>query len=142
MAKTRRVPSTSTLRRSNSKKTRNNGQWTEARFNSFVASALRAASRRWPPKWEVLKQSLVGIRLNKATKREGKHYRCQICTGIFPSSQVQVDHIKPIGDWSDWNKVVNALFCEADNLQAVCKPCHLEKTKKEKAKLHENKKDN
>lgn len=114
----------------------NNGQWTEGRFNSFVKSALRSASRRWPPKYETLAAAYVGKQVNPKTKREGKHYRCASCGGHFPSSTVQVDHIKPVVDpelgFTSWDDVINSMFCEKDNLQVLCKPCHAEKTKLEK----------
>jgi 5-methylcytosine-specific restriction endonuclease McrA len=46
-----------------------------------------------------------------------------------------VDHIRPAGTlkaYSDLPNFVETLFCEEDNLQIMCKPCHLEKTKAEK----------
>lgn len=113
-------------------KVRNNGRWTEARFRSFITSVLRSGSRRWPPKWDVLAEAFVGKWKSKKSGRDAKHYKCAMCEESFPSTQVQVDHIKPIGSWDDWNYVVEALFCEADNLQVLCKPCHKKKTNKEK----------
>lgn len=118
-------------------RTRNNGQWTEGRFRSFVTSALRAAWRRWPPKWLVLQKSLVGRRKNKRTGREAKHYRCAICDGAFPQTQIQIDHITPIGSKDSWDLFIEALFCEKENLQAVCKECHKIKTRVERQALKE-----
>ena len=109
-------------------KTRNNGQWTDSRFNAFVKSALRAAMRRWPPKWDCLKDAFVGLKVNVKTKREGKHYRCAKCQGEFSSTQVQVDHIIPIGFEKTWDEVVAAMFCEKQNLQVLCLECHKKKT--------------
>jgi 5-methylcytosine-specific restriction endonuclease McrA len=47
-----------------------------------------------------------------------------------------VDHIKPVVDpikgFQSWDIFIDRLFCEASNLQAICKPCHLLKTNKEK----------
>jgi len=37
---------------------RNNGEWTEGRYRSFITSTLRGGMRRWPPKW-VAYHSLV-----------------------------------------------------------------------------------
>ena len=34
-------------------KTRNNGRWTEARFRSFIVSALRQAHAKWGVKHDV-----------------------------------------------------------------------------------------
>jgi len=112
----------------------NDGQWTEARFNSFVTSILRSGSRRWGPKYTTLHSAKVGKQLNKLTGRIAEHYQCMACKQLFPASQIQVDHIKPIGYNKSWDEFINNLFCEADNLQVLCKPCHKIKTNKEKAK--------
>lgn len=113
-------------------KTRNSGQWTESRFNSFVMSALRAGYRRWPPKFEILKAAFVGVQENVLTKRQAKHYLCAECKKPHASTSVQVDHIVPIGFEKSWDETVEGLFCEKDNLQVLCKDCHSIKTKKER----------
>ena len=38
-------------------KPRNGGSWTEARFNSFIVSALRKATQRWGPKNVCIKKA-------------------------------------------------------------------------------------
>lgn len=115
---------------------RNNGNWTEARFNSFVKSALRAASRRWPPKYECLAGAYVGKQINPKSGRLAKHYHCASCSQSFPAKDVQVDHIAPIIDpykgFTGWDDVVNAMFCEKDNLQVLCTECHKAKTAQER----------
>ena len=123
-------------------KTRNSGQWTESRYVSFITSILRQGSRRWPPKFEVLKEAFAGVQLNKKSKRMGKHYLCASCQKEFPSAQVQVDHITPIGSTDSWDGFIAALFCEKDNLQVLCIPCHAEKTQQEKERAIENRKNN
>jgi len=113
----------------------NGGAWTAARFNSFIKSALRSASRKWPPKYTCLNNSCVGTMENKATGRQAKHYKCASCGGLFPAKSVQVDHIKPvvpIGWDGDWNVVIDNMYCEIDNLQTLCKDCHTDKTKQER----------
>jgi 5-methylcytosine-specific restriction endonuclease McrA len=116
---------------------RNGGNWTEARFNSFVKSALRAASRRWPPKYECLSSAYVGTKLNDKSGRQAKHYKCACCLGSFPAKDVQVDHISPIINpekgFTTWDDVVNAMFCEKENLQILCTSCHAIKTKEERS---------
>jgi len=97
--------------------------------------------RRWPPKWDALKEAFVGVKVNKKTKREGKHYRCAKCQEEFPSTQVQVDHIIPIGFEKTWDEVVEAMFCEKENLQVLCTSCHKIKTQAER-KAHGNQSNN
>lgn len=111
---------------------RNSGKWTPARYRTFIVSALRAASRRWPPKYETLQEAYVGQKINPKTKRESKHYKCKACKKIFPGKEVQVDHIEPVVSTTDgfttWDEFISRLFCEKENLQVLCKPCHDIKT--------------
>ena len=119
-------------------KTRNNGRWTEARFNSFIKSALRGASRRWQPISDCLKE---------ARTRRG-FYQCAGCDQEVPASikpedggkrkkNVHVDHIKPIINpetgFVSWDETIERMFCEPEGLQVLCESCHTEKTNQEKA---------
>lgn len=129
----------------NDKKTRlfNNGEWTEARFNSFIKSALRKASIKWPPKYKCLSEAFTGSQINLKSGRMAKHYKCAKCLGAFPSKDVQVDHIKPIIDptigFTTWDNVINDMFCESDNLQVLCLACHKIKSDTEKSLAKERK---
>jgi 5-methylcytosine-specific restriction endonuclease McrA len=107
---------------------RNGGAWTEGRYKGFITGVLRSGMRRWPPKWECLKSACTGQKVNKKTKRLAKHFRCNECKRDFPQKSVQVDHINPVGSCSTWDEYIERLFCEADNLQVLCKPCHKKKT--------------
>lgn len=109
----------------------NGGAWTKGRWSSFVTSALRAASRRWPPKYECLKAARTEKKINVKTGRLAQHFRCAICEEEFTSKDMQVDHIQPIGRDKTWDEFIDGLFCEIDNLQAVCIGCHKIKSKKE-----------
>lgn len=117
-------------------KTRNGGEWTEARFRSFVVSALRAASRRWPPKYQSLKAAFVGKKVNAKTGKMAMHYKCAECKKHFVAVDVQVDHITPVVDpkkgFISWDVFIDRMFVEIDKLQVLCKPCHKVKTDEEK----------
>ena len=114
----------------------NSGEWTDARFRSFITSALRAASRRWPPKYKSLKEAFVGKKVNAKTGKIAMHYKCVTCDGIFVAADVQVDHIHPVVDpkkgFISWDVYITRMFCEIEGLQVMCKPCHKEKTTQEK----------
>jgi 5-methylcytosine-specific restriction endonuclease McrA len=113
----------------------NGGLWTQARFNSFVKSALRSASQRWPPKYNTLNEACVGTKINIKTGRKAKHYKCNKCLNDFPQKDVEVNHIIPVvltSGFDNWDGVIDRLFCESSNLEVLCKPCHDEVTKIEK----------
>jgi 5-methylcytosine-specific restriction endonuclease McrA len=106
-------------------------QWTKARFNNFIKSALRQAWNKYPVKYEVLKKAYVGKEVNGKTGRLIKHYQCANCKKHFPQKEVQVDHKIDIGGVyteNGWDGVIERMFCSADNLQVLCKKCHKEKT--------------
>ncbi len=116
-------------------KTRNGGKWTEGQFNSFIKSGLRRMSMRWGVKSDVKKAARL------PTKRRNKKGRlvffsnCNLCGSTFPDSLGAVDHIDPVvpvTGFTNWDDVIQRLFCEADGLQVVCPDCHKAKTEEEK----------
>lgn len=112
----------------------NGGEWTQARFNSFVKSALRSASVRWPPRYQVLSEAYVGTRTNPKTNRQAKHYKCAQCLYDFVGKDVQVNHktpVVPLQGFDSWDGVVSRMFCEKSGLEVVCIPCHKDITKLE-----------
>lgn len=120
----------------------NDSEWTASRFRSFVVSALRTATRRWPPKFKALKEAYIGRKVNQKTNKMAMHYACAGCDVHFVAKDVQVDHIFPVVDprtgFVDWETYISRLFCEKENLQVLCKPCHAEKTASEKLQRKEN----
>ena len=116
-------------------KTRNGGQWTEARFTSFVKGALRQATMKWGPKNSVL---------SKARTRRG-FYLCAGCNQEVPATykeerkrvkNIHVDHNPPVIDpelgWQSWDSFIERLFCEEDKLRVLCTACHKKVTDDEK----------
>jgi 5-methylcytosine-specific restriction endonuclease McrA len=91
---------------------------------------LRNAYSRYPVKFQVKK---AAARKKRGSKRF--EYQCKACEKWYPSTQTEVDHIVGAGklsDFSDLPGFVERLFCEADNLQVLCKGCHQEKTNRER----------
>ncbi len=117
-------------------RTRAGGTWTEARYFSFIRSALRLASSKYPVKFQVK----ADARRNKPKGAEGRHhyeFQCKECDGWFPDKEISVDHIQPAGSlkkYDDLPGFVERLFCEADNLQVLCNECHNVKTQAERKK--------
>jgi len=122
-------------------KPRNGGEWTEARFTSFVMSQLRGG--RWPQKYKAIQAAYIDDGINPETGRRCKLHRCEECNDCFPASKMQADHIEPIiplTGFDSWGAVIERLYCEVDGFQAMCKPCHKIKTKEENRIRRENKK--
>lgn len=112
-------------------KTRNNGQWTEARFQSFIKSLLRKGTLRWGPVQSARKGANVS---------RGK-YICAVCSSIVSPTlngkkNVAVDHIIPVvgveEGFTTWDNYIERMFCEEENLQLICSDCHDKKTKAER----------
>ena len=115
------------------RETYNGGLWTQGRFNSFVTSTLRAGARRWQPKYDTLNAAKTEKKINEKTGRIAQHYRCAHCLQEFTSKDMEVDHVQPVVNpltgFESWDVFIDRLFCEQDNLQAICKACHKIKTK-------------
>jgi hypothetical protein len=106
-------------------RTRNGGNWTEARYFSFIRSALRSAFQKWGPKHEA----------KKIAKRGYNQYECAHCGEIYGNKDTEVDHIQPAGSlktYEDLPSFVERMFCEVDGFQVLCKTCHQVKTNEER----------
>lgn len=123
------------MARPSGEKTRCGGQWTEARFNTFIRSLLRSGTRKWGPIQQALKD---------ARTRRG-YYLCAECNEEVTATikdekgkrrkNAIVDHIKPITDpaigFTNWHDYVENMFCEVENLQVLCLACHKKKCQEE-----------
>ena len=122
-------------RRQGPTKTRNAGQWTEARYWSFIRSALRRASVKWPPRNEALR---LARRPTKFPDGRRKYdYKCAICERWWKGKEVQVDHIVECGSLNcaeDLIGFVLRLFCEVCGFRVLCKGCHKNETANQRAK--------
>ena len=68
---------------------------------------------------------------------------CEICNTEFEQRKnlLQVDHIDPVGPFNgDWDEYVRRMFCEFDNLQAICDLCHARKTLSDVASMRTERK--
>ena len=87
-----------------------------------MTNKLRRISYQWPPRKEAIKKARVA---------RGQ-YKCASCEKIFGPKEIQLDHKIPVVDeeigFVDWNTYIERLFCDAENFQVLCKPCHETKT--------------
>ena len=116
-------------------------EWSPARRKAFIVSVLRSGTRRWPPKYETLNDAKTTKHINPKTKRLAQHYRCAACLKEFTATAVEVDHIRPVVNpakgFTSWDDFIDGLFCDKSNLQVLCKPCHVKKSKEERCQKEE-----
>lgn len=130
----KKAPKKKPKRRLDIDRPRNGGEWSEARFVSFVKSALRGA--RWPQKYECIKAAFIGLGINPKTGRTCKLHLCPECKGTFPQNQMHADHITAVigpEGFVSWDLFIARLYCEADGFRALCKACHAKCTNIERA---------
>lgn len=107
-------------------KTRCGGTMTEAQYLAWVRSSLRSRWLRWQPRNDCL---VAARRPYKGSRKQQKwEYQCSICKQWFVMKEMEVDHYPhdagSILSVEDIGPFVGRLYCETDNLRAVCKPCH------------------
>lgn len=93
----------------------------ETKRKQFVTSSLRRASLRWYARSECIKSARV----------ERGLYKCAMCEGLFKQREIDIDHIKPVVSlqgFTTWDDFINRLLCKPEELQAICKVCHLSKS--------------
>lgn len=114
-------------------RTRNNEQWTEARYHGFIRSALRKAWMKWPPNQAAKREARIerGVYLCAGYETDPHPVPASIRAGGKRKNNVFTDHIEPVGKLDSW-QAIERMFCEADNLQVLCKQCHDAKTKGER----------
>ena len=125
-------------------KPRAGGQWTEARYRGFIRSALRQAWTRWQPNHQTKKDARVGYGQYMCAGFETEPHvvGASVVIDGKRKNNIFTDHIEPVGGDGDWNKVIENLFCETDNLQLLCKECHDAKSKHERAEARNLKAQN
>ena len=119
-------------------------EWTTSRFWSFIRGALRAKFRSWPPKYHA--KAFASRAVQDGVYKTGRHagepkyvnyYECAECHQQFRDKDVEVDHIIPAGSLKckeDLPAFVDRMFCSAEHLQVICKPCHKIKTAEDRKK--------
>lgn len=119
-------------------------EWTSGRLRTYITGVLRSGFRKFPAKYETLKEASVGKQINKKTGRVAEHFRCKECNGEFPAKQVNVDHLEPVvcpvEGFINWDVYIKRMFCGKENLQVLCTECHDKKSKKEREVRSVNKK--
>lgn len=114
-------------------------------LSSEIRGALRLIFRRSPHHKAALQKARVEKpRFNRDGSRhkiDSVYYRCSTCLKDFKVTEVEVDHITPIGSAPGsknapadltWDIFIGKIFCDLENLLCVCKPCHKQKTQEDR----------
>lgn len=95
----------------------------------YVYNALRRASLKTSKEvWNARQVALRDARIERGV------YLCAHCNGRFGPKEIDVDHILPViplNGSKSFDEIIPRLFCDSDNLQVLCKPCHKTKSKAE-----------
>lgn len=118
------------------------------REKGLLKGAMRRLFGRSDLRRSVIENAIIKGHKDPARKAVKFWVKCESCGQMEAKSNVQVDHRKPLVpvgrtlEDMTWDGVVDRLWCDASNLQILCKPCHKEKTKaenKERRLLKKNK---
>lgn len=106
-------------------KTRCGGTWTEAKFWGFIRSGLRRKFVSWPANYQA--RNAVRRKYAGPNPRQKFEYQCARCREWFMQKETNVHHRVACGVlrcFADLPGFVERLFCEAKDLEVVCKKCH------------------
>jgi hypothetical protein len=130
------------------------------KLNNLITSTIRKLWSRSPLKAEALQLALT----NPEDKKYKHLYRCSMCGEAFPITQVEVDHIDDGLPVETWDQFISRMFCGVEsvfwiggvplhsghggllqdivkeNLRVLCKECHAERTKLQRAVARAKKK--
>lgn len=107
---------------------------TEAAYFQWLRGQMRKAWSRHPIKnaYKAKRRTraAVGKKIDKATGKPASVWAlpCDQCGGVFPQSNVEVDHIIRAGSFKSWadceHWLMSLMQISFDDLQLLCKPCH------------------
>lgn len=100
---------------------------TEARFTSWLQSALRSVWAKHPSKLTLIKMKQVTLKTG-ASKKPIHHAQCFHCNKLFKLKDIEVNHKNKCGGLSDLSKlgefVSNLFLVQPEDLELLCKECH------------------
>lgn len=98
---------------------------------------IKGALRRVFSRSELRRQALSLARVNHSDPKRPRvktWYRCPLCHGYFAQAEMNVDHVIPVVpldkslEEMSADDIVNRIWCDKENLMAICKPCHTRKS--------------
>lgn len=100
---------------------------TEAKFTSWLHSALRTIWSKHPSKLSLIQMKRVTLKTG-TLKKPIYHVQCFHCHKLFKLKDIEVNHKNKCGGLSDLSKlnefVKNLLLVQPEDLELLCKDCH------------------
>ena len=88
----------------------------------------------------VYKCELCGVHIYEGKSKNSYEKKLEAYPDLL-YNEFAVDHITPIADtklgWQGWDVYIERLFCGAEDMQYLCKPCHKEKSSEEQGERAE-----
>ena len=97
---------------------------------NLIKGAIRRVFSRSDLRREALSNSHVKGYHDPERKRVTKWGKCTECQLMVPLYQMDIDHkipVVPINSSLEemtWDELVDRIWCDINNLKAICKPCH------------------
>lgn len=104
-------------------------------LKNWLIPRLRKLSLIWSGK--TVARDLAKVKVDDGFFKNGNPrtktmYLCNICKGLFPKEQTEMNHIEPVVDikgFTNWDDYITRLFCEPAGFECLCKNCHADVTK-------------
>lgn len=115
---------------------------------NLIKGALRRVFSRSELRKRALDAAVVKDYQDPSRKRVTRWGRCAECKKLEPAYLLEIDHkepLIPVGETlqdQSWDKVIDRLWCDERNLQALCGTCHDAKSQvemKERRRLKKEK---
>jgi 5-methylcytosine-specific restriction endonuclease McrA len=107
-----------------------------AKERNLIKGAIRRVFSRSELRRTIVEEARIS-HYDPDRPRVTKWGKCQKCLTPTALYQMEVDHNEPIIpvdkslEMMTWDEIINRIFCDKQNLTALCKPCHSVKTKLE-----------
>ena len=105
----------------------------------LLKGAIRRCFSRSDLRQKVINASVIKGHIDRTRPRVKTWCKCALCGNAEAKSNMQCDHRIPVipldtalTDMS-WDDLIDNLWCDIKNLDAVCENCHHVKTKQENA---------
>lgn len=95
---------------------------------------------RWGPRNEAKKEARYYKKLPNDKGRLVYHSTCSGCGELVPETTTAADHIIPVipvEGRNSWDETIERMYCEKEEFQVLCSPCHTVITLQEKEERKE-----